>query len=238
MSSLYYFKHMKIRIFLLLFFLGINLFGNEIIYQDSRFILIKPSKAVLERNTIHTYNRNTRERKIQKFDLRELTADTIQAAYYGPLKNQSSATIIVPQYVSTLQIMFPSKTTLATQISGKAIRKLYKAILSDSDNLTDIVYEIFLIGNKNYTRYILYGKDKFGRNVCYIYNLGQENKGIVLFYPDKFSNIFKQIYKSWNTLGWNTFIKNFVMILSKYNSHLNIIESFKNSEKIYIITYK
>lgn len=229
---------MKIRIFLLLFFLGINLFGNEIIYQDSRFILVKPSKAVLERNTINTHNRNIRERRIQKFDLRELNADTIQAAYYGPLKDESSVSVIIPQYVSTLQIAFPSRTTLSTRISGKEIRRLYKAILNNSSNLDNIIYDTFLIGNKNYTRYILYGKDKFGRNVCYIYNLGQENRGIVLFYPDNFSNIFKQIYKSWNTLGWNTFIKNFVMILSKYNSHLNIIESFKNSEKIYIITYK
>lgn len=229
---------MKIRIFLLLTVITINLYSNEILYQDSRFILVKPSTTVLERNTIHTHNRNTRERKIQKFNLLELTADTIQAAYYGPLKNQSLATIIVPQYVSTLQIMFPSKTTLATQISGKAIRKLYKAILSDSDNLTDIVYETFLIGNQYYTRYILYGKDKFGRNVGYVYNLGEENKGIVFFYPDNFTNIFKQLYKSWNTLGWNTFIKNFVYIMSKYNSHLIISESFIDTEKVYIIKYK
>lgn len=214
------------------------LFSTEILYEDSRYVLYKPTAAVKEQISINIHNREVRTRRISKFSLNELDANTIQATYYGPLKDKSDVYIIIPQYVSTLQIMFPSKTTLATIITGNEIRRLYKAVRNNSDDINDIIYKTFMIGNRDYSNYILYGKDKFGRNVGYIYNLGKENQGIVFFYPDKFPNIFKKIYKSWSSLGWNTFIENFMSVISKYNSHLIITSTFIKNEKVYIIKYR
>ena len=227
----------KLLIFTFIF-IGYFLFSSEILYEDSRYVLYKVETSVQERISTNTHNRKVRTRRVSKFDLKELNANTIQMAYYGPLKNESKVDIIVPQYVSTLQVMFPSKTTLATTISGREIRRLYKAILSDSDDLSEIVYNTFLIGNEPYARYILYGKDKYGRNVGYVYNRGQENRGIVFFYPDDFSKVFRKLYKGWSTLGWNTFITNFVSLIKEYNSHLEFTQTFIQNEKVYIIKYR
>jgi hypothetical protein len=219
-------------------FMSYFLFSTEILYEDSQYVLYKPTAVVKEKISTNIHNREVRTRRIAKFSLNELNANTIQAAYYGPLKDKSEVYIIIPQYVSTLQIMFPSKTTLATIISGNEIRRLYKAVRNNSDDIHDIIYKTFMIGNRDYSNYILYGKDKFKRNVGYIYNLGKENQGIVFFYPDKFPNIFKKTYISWSSLGWNTFIENFMSIISKYNSHLIITSTFIKNEKVYIIKYR
>ena len=219
--------------------IAITSFANEVIYQNERFTLYSPSSnfAIQERNTSLQTQREIRTRRIQRFSLNQLNANSIQAAYHGPLKNKSKVTIIIPQYVSTSNIMFPSKKTLCTQISGRQIKQLYSDILNDSNRLSLTVYDIFRDTNGEYANYKLFGKDKFGRNVAYVYNLGYENTGIV-FYPDKFRYIFYKMYKSWSTLGWNTFVENFIDIICYYNKHLDISKHFISGEYVYIIKYK
>lgn len=225
---------MKHLFFLFLFsIIAVN--AAEILYEDERFTLYTPSA---ERITTNTLNRTKTTHKIEKFDLNELNANTIQMSYYGPLKSQSSVEIIMPQYINGINMMFPSRKTLATLITGASIRKLYSAILNESEDLPYIVYNIFKESNGSYANYILYGKDKFGRNVAYIYNLGKENKGIVFFYPDNFSAVFKQLYKSPFNYGWPIFIDNFINIISEYNQHIKIEKSIKGNEIIYIISYR
>lgn len=215
-------------------------FSNDIIYQNERFTLYSPSSniAVQQRDTTYQNEREIRTRRIQRFSLNQLNANSIQAAYYGPLKNKSKVTVIIPQYISTNNILFPNKTTLCTPISGREIKQLYSDIINDSNRLPFTVYDIFKNSNGKYANYKLYGKDKFGRNVAYIYNLGYENTGIVFFYPDKFRYIFYKMYKSWSTLGWNTFVENFIDIILYYNTHLEISKHFINGEYVYIIKYK
>ena len=225
---------MKHFIFIFLFLITIAN-AAEILYEDERFTLYNPSA---ERITTNIYNRNQITHKIEKFSLEELNANTIQMAYFGPLKDQSKTEIIMPQYINGINLIIPSRKVLSTPITGSSIRKLYSAILNESEDLPYIVYNLFKDSNRDYANYILYGKDKFGRNVAYIYNLGQENKGIVFFYPDNFSAVFKQLYKSPFNYGWPIFISNFIEIISEYNQHIKIQKSAKGNEIIYIISYK
>lgn len=213
-------------------------FSNEFYSKDGRFVLIaSPNAGMYERDTTDQYQRQIRDRHIQRFNYKYMNANTVQmhATNCNPIRNRAEVTLIVPTTIS----LWPNRNMYTCKITNSEFARLKSDIVQDSDRLQLTVYSIFHGTNGKYASYKLYGKDSYGRNVGYLYNLGQENTGIVFFYPDSIAKDLKELHSRWYiTYDWKTFIRTFARLMLRYNPHIDIYSGVKNGENIYIIKYK
>ena len=209
----------------------LDIINNEIVFKNDIYTM--------------TNTKTSTTREITKVPIYQLTADSVQYSYNGPLHNECKATVVIPQFNTSASFFNPMIYTtgkneiLATRVKFVDLKNLYSALYhNDINNAKQYALKIFQDTNVDYCRVLLYGKDKHNRNVGYLYIPGKENTGIVFFYPDKFNGLFNNAWKRPTKLGWDKFINKFISIIKGYNNHINFKHLIKNNDEFIILTYK
>lgn len=188
------------------------------------------------------------------FSLDELTADSIQYIYNASYRDKCSVAIFKPQFATVLSFFTKEQYSDGMGLNGfgtngisnSELNALYKAISSgDNEKGFEIFNEIFNRVNKNNCKIRYYGKDKLGRKTCYIYKLGFENRGIVVFYPDDFSCLIKgksDLMHMWakdpTRAGYNEFFRRFMALMMDHNKHIAVYVTREYNEDVFILRFK